>query len=146
MIARRAARAVAACDLEPRGLPESAILIVRRMPDPAPRRLLTDRSHWERKARAKLEQFAAEATRAAWDAAADSAPAVWFEDRTEMSACFTADIAAGQAQRRWWWRIPLRQLDRQHPYRARFELFCCASRMRYRKSCGCWRSTTGSKQ
>ena len=115
MIARRAARAVASCDLEPRGLPESAILIVRRMPDPAPRRLLTDRSHWERKARAKLQQFAAQAIRAPWNEVADSAPAVWFEDRTEMTACFTADLAAGQARHRWWWRIPLRQLGSTTP-------------------------------
>jgi hypothetical protein len=110
MIGRRAARAVAACDLEPRGLPESAILIVRRLPDPAPRKLLTDRLHWERRARARLEELSEHAIRVAYQSTPDAAQAVWFEDQAEMTACLVADLAAGQAHRRWWWRIPLRQI------------------------------------
>jgi hypothetical protein len=104
-------RALAGADLRPRGLPPAAILVVRTLRDPLPRRLTLDRGgmgpppEWEHAVAAALDELARGAARPAHDAVPANADAVLFADRAELLACLLRDRAAGAVASRWWWRL-----------------------------------------
>jgi len=100
---------------EPRGMPPSATLLVRRVPDPLPRRLMSNwdaaRSspEWERAVLSSLEDFYRRAARPAHEFVPASAASVLFLDEGEMLACLALDLLNGNAAARWWWTAILRR-------------------------------------
>lgn len=107
-------RLLATAALRPQGLPPSAILVVRTLRDPLPRRLRLDRTgirpppEWEHAVAASLDDLARGAARPAHEAVGANAAAVLFADRAELLACLLADWAAGVITSRWWWRLVVR--------------------------------------
>jgi hypothetical protein len=85
-------------DLQPPGLPERAVLVVRRM-----KLGLVDGTTAER-TRASLADLRRVAARPAAGSVEPSADAVLFEDEAELLTCLTADLVHGVAGRRWYWR------------------------------------------
>ncbi len=112
---QRLSHALRSADLSPPGMPPSAILIVRRIQDPAPGTVLRDTAaprldqRWERAARGAARDALHRAARPARGPVAESADAVYFADRAELLACLAVDIAHGRAGQRWWWRALLRK-------------------------------------
>jgi hypothetical protein len=112
----RVSHLVESVDFEPRDMPPAAILIVRRFPDPMPRRLRGDASAlipspvWERAARSALGEIARQAARPAHAAVPSNANAVLFQDQAELLACLSRDLLNGEAGLLWWWRALLRSL------------------------------------
>jgi hypothetical protein len=110
----RVARLLGAADLEPRGLPPSAVLLVRRMDDPLPSRFVPDKfaarvtPEWEGATRNAIENHYRRAARPANESVSESAEAVLFSDGAEMLACLARDLCRGTATRFWWWRTKLR--------------------------------------
>lgn len=114
---RRAASALDNADLRPRGLPPGAILIVRRLADPAPGLLWQGApwqagQRWGEHARGAVERHWSHAARPAREPVPPNAQAVWFADAGEWLACLSVDMALGLAP--WWWAAWLR---RPVPYR-----------------------------
>jgi hypothetical protein len=97
-------------ELRPSGVPPAAVLIVRRMSDPLPRRLdpqlrvgAVDAA-WERAARNRLADLHRRAGRPRLGPVSDDADAVVFADEAELLACLARDIVGGRLRERWWWR------------------------------------------
>lgn len=97
-------------DLQPAGLPPSAVLIVRRLTESlsgigAVRG--TAGRHWERVVRARLEDLYRRAARPASGPTPGDCEAVVFMSRAELLACLARDLVRGVAWRRWWWQAVL---------------------------------------
>lgn len=108
-------------ELYPRHMPPYAILIVRRMRDPAPGRLAPWRAGprmdrlWESAARDAIEDVFARAVRPDRGHIDPNAQAVRFTDRSEMLACLAFDIVAGEVWAKWWWRSILKNMPSTTP-------------------------------
>jgi hypothetical protein len=106
----RAEHVLGAADLRPAGLPPHAILLVRRMVDPAPRRLSLDpgthapSGEWESVLRSRLADLYRGAGRPARGSVASDADAVVFADEAELLAACAIDVLDGRAADAWWWR------------------------------------------
>lgn len=114
---QRIARMLRSATLHPAGLPESAMLVVRRLADPLPSRLragprdfLPDAS-WQRAVADALEKLAASASRPAYGAVPAETNAVLFCDRAEVLAALALDWMSGTLPVQWWWREILRGGD-----------------------------------
>lgn len=97
-------------DLQPAGLPPSAVLIVRRLTESlsgigAVRG--TAGRYWERVVRARLEDLYRRAARPASGPIPVDCEAVVFMSRAELLACLVRDLVRGLARRRWWWQAVL---------------------------------------
>ena len=88
-------------DLRPPGLPDRAVLVVRRMD------LARVDGSTAQRTRAALAGLRQGAPRPAAGPVGASASAVLFGDEVELLACLTADLADGVASRRWYWRAVL---------------------------------------
>lgn len=111
----RAARLVQVCDLQPRGLPPSATLCIRRLRDPLPGKLslhhnlsIIPRPEWQRALSDALDELTRSAVRPVSGQVPLSAQAVVFMDRAELLACFALDWLSGSVTQHWWWRTLLR--------------------------------------
>ena len=104
-------------DLRPLGIPPTAILIVRRLVDPLPRRIAPHRravridAAWEKAAQNALANLYRRAARPGQEAVPANAKAVRFADEGEMVACLALDIGQKQASERWWWRGILQTIN-----------------------------------
>jgi len=108
-VQRRVAEMAASLDLSGSWLTPAAILCVRRLDDPRPRRLpLADRGirplrEWEAAARSRVGELARGAARPARGPVPLSADAVLFLDRSELIACLARDWTDNLAASCWWW-------------------------------------------
>lgn len=114
---QRISRMLRSSTLHPSGLPESAMLVVRRLADPLPSRLragprdlLPDPS-WQRAVADALEKLAGSAARPAYGAVPADTNAVLFYDRAEVLASLARDWMSGTLPVQWWWRELLRGRD-----------------------------------
>src|SRR5689334_4440821 len=114
---QRIARMLRSATLHPAGLPESSMLVVRRLADPLPSRfragpldILPDAS-WQRAVASALERLAASAARPAYGAIPAEVEAVLFYDRAEVLASLALDWMSGALPMQWWWRELLRGRD-----------------------------------
>src|SRR5580765_1332127 len=114
---QRIARMLRSATLHPAGLPESSMLVVRRLADPLPSRfragpldILPDAS-WQRAVASALERLAASAARPAYGAVPGEVEAVLFYDRAEVLASLALDWMSGALSIQWWWRELLRGRD-----------------------------------
>ena len=111
--ALRAASMLRSADIRPPGMPPSATLIVRRLVDPAPRRLrlvsgaAVSRA-WEQAARESMAGLYRHAAGSANGAIPPDAEAVLFLDEAELLAHLAMDLRDGVASGRWWWQHRLR--------------------------------------
>jgi hypothetical protein len=94
----RAEAQLRALDMQHAGLPERAILIVRRL-----ELGVMDRTAAQR-VRAALDETRRAAERPAFGPVGASARAVLFGDQVELLACLTTDLVHGTARERWYWR------------------------------------------
>lgn len=85
-------------ELQPPGLPERAILIVRRM------ELAQVDGSTAQRTRAALADLRRRAARPPAGPVDGSAGAVLFDDQVELLTCLTADLVHGTACARWYWR------------------------------------------
>jgi hypothetical protein len=114
---QRIERMLRSASLHPSGLPESAMLVVRRLADPLPSRLragpfdLLPDASWQRAVTASLEKLAASAARPAYGAVPAETDAVLFYDRAEVLAALALDWMGGTLPVQWWWREFLRGRD-----------------------------------
>jgi hypothetical protein len=110
----RTEHVLAGADIRPRGMPPSAVLVVRRIRDPVPRRLSLDhvaiggRTEWEAAVRSRIADLYRTAARPASGQVASDADAVAFSDEAELLAAFVLDVLDGAAGNRWWWRAVFR--------------------------------------
>jgi hypothetical protein len=115
-LAARARRLVETAQEVRLDLPPSACLLVRRLRDPLPRRLLSSHqtivpsAEWEVAVRRALERCAREAARPATGPVPANANAVLFYDQGELLACLARDLVGGEATLRWWWLALRRSL------------------------------------
>ena len=93
----RVESALRALDLEPPGVADRAVLVVRRV------ELTGVNDSAARRARQTLADWRRRATRPAWQPVDPSAGAVLFTDEVELLACLTVDLADGVADQRWYW-------------------------------------------
>jgi hypothetical protein len=112
----RAASELQAAELTPAGLPPAAVLVVRRLADPMPRRFRAahrrPRPEWERAVRGALAAQARSAARPDAHGRLDpSATAVLFDDEAQAIACLIVDRAHGGAASAWWWASLLPRLN-----------------------------------
>jgi hypothetical protein len=97
-------------DLRPAAMPPAAVLIVRRLSDPAPgclparRRTVRVDRRWEQSAQDALSQQYRRAYRPRRGTVPESAGAVVFEDEAELLACMALDLSRGLVPSRWWWK------------------------------------------
>ncbi len=107
-------RLLAGIDVHPASLPDAAVLLVRRLADPAPRGVRIGEPGprpllaWERALQRAVERAAREAARPALGPVPPSAPAVVFLDPSELLACLARDLIAGDLGGAWWWQAWLR--------------------------------------
>ena len=101
--------------LQPEGMPPSAVLVVRSMHDPLPGRIAMDfasaatpSAEWQTAAQARLAALYRRAARPASGAVPGTAEAVLFADFGELLACLALDLCAG-AGNSWWWKSILRR-------------------------------------
>ncbi len=113
----RAARELAGADLSPPGLPPAAVLVVRRLADPLPRRLagreprLRPDAAWERAVRERLAAALRSAARPDPHGVVPAeAPALVFADEAELLACVVRQRVRGELAALWWWRAVRRRL------------------------------------
>jgi hypothetical protein len=113
----RAARELAGADLSPPGLPPAAVLVVRRLTDPLPRRLagreprLRPDAAWERAVRERLAAALRSAARPDPHGVVPAeAPALVFADEAELLACVVRLRVHGDLAALWWWRAVRRRL------------------------------------
>jgi hypothetical protein len=106
---RRIDQLLAGASVHPPGLPQSAVLCVRRLADPRPGALRLDSGairpppDWEAAVGDALEYELRAAARPAHGAVPSGANAVLFADRAELLACLAADWVHGELASRWWW-------------------------------------------
>ncbi len=116
-VQRRAEAVLRTMHWRPRALPASAILCIRRFPDPKPGTLRLDHqwsgdsTSWQRAAGEALDRFADKAARPLNGPVPANAEAVVFLDPAEMLACLARDWTDGSVGLRWWWRSLLRTTD-----------------------------------
>ena len=97
-------------DLNPPGLPRSAIVCIRKFHDPLPGSLRVQPSGtpspytWEHAVQASLKRLVEHALYPARDAVPLNAEAVIFADQQEMLACLARDWCAGNSSGCWWWQ------------------------------------------
>jgi hypothetical protein len=109
--------ALAAADLHPAGLPATAIICIRRFPDPRPGVFaandggLRPPSQWEAATRAALADLVQQAARPIQGPVPAGAEAVLFADRAELLACLARALSDGTAYLHWWWPSLLRGAD-----------------------------------
>src|SRR5215467_3824301 len=114
---QRLAHMLGSATLHPSGLPESAMLVVRRLADPLPSRLragprdLLPDASWQQAVASALEKLAASAARPAYGAVPAETNAVLFYDRAEVLASLALDWMSGTLSVQWWWRELLRGRD-----------------------------------
>ena len=89
-----------ALDLEPPGLAERSVLVVRRLD-------LVDAGAGS-EVRSKLADLRRAAARPSTGPVGPDAQAVLFADQVDLLCCLTADLVAGAADGRWYWRQILR--------------------------------------
>jgi len=94
----RAESRLRSLDLEPPGLPDRAVLIVRQLTLPSAGAATAQQ------ARATLAGLRRAADRPAAGPVGAAAVAVLFRDEVELLTCLTSDILHGTAGRRWYWR------------------------------------------
>ncbi len=115
-IGRGVSQALGLAAFESSHLPPSAVLFVRRLRDPLPRRLLSSQrgvapsAEWEVAMRGALDRCAREAARPALEPVPGNANAVLFADQGELLACLARDLLTGEAALRWWWVAMRRSL------------------------------------
>lgn len=91
-------------------LSPSAVLCIKRLPDPRPGTLrlksgdLRPAAAWQQAWLAIVEDKVRHAVRPALGAAPADAEAVVFADRAELLACLALDWCEGFVSARWWWR------------------------------------------
>jgi hypothetical protein len=111
----RLARLLSTAQLQPSGLPDSAVVVVRNFRDPKPGLLRLDQSGgnlpaaWNQAANESLTRIASKAARPAREAVPPGAEAVVFLDRSELLACLARDWCEGSLMSRWWWQSLLKQ-------------------------------------
>jgi hypothetical protein len=102
-------RLLAGASLRP-SLPPAAVLVVRRLHDPAPGTVRADAGQamlppaWEQAVSTTLDRVALRAARPAREPVPTEADAVLFADRAELLACLARDWRGGTVGVRWWWR------------------------------------------
>ncbi len=112
----RVSHLVESAAFEPAAVAPSAILLIRRLSDPLPRRLWSDPCalrpalEWERAAGSAIEDCYRSAARPARGPIPRSAEVVLFTDPGEMLACLALDLLNGDAATVWWWKAILRAL------------------------------------
>ncbi|MCS6844212.1 MAG: hypothetical protein NZ528_07815 [Caldilineales bacterium] len=101
----RAERHLAGVDWQLPGLPPAAVLVLRRVSGPA---LSAERPwpspDWRERVQRQMADLARRAAQPAQAAVSPAAPAILFSDEAELLACLTADVLAGRATGRWYWR------------------------------------------
>ena len=125
----RMSQLVGGTEFHPSGMPPAAVLIVRRLRDPMPRRLspsswlepATVRA-WQGAARSSLADYYRHAARPALGHIASGAQAVVFDDPSELVACLARDLVLNRAIQHWWWQALLRRLP-STPARALVQVF-----------------------
>ncbi len=104
-------------EFRPQGMPPSAILIVRRLSDPLPRRVATRGAYkrrcteWERAVKDRLGELYRHAVHPSFRQKANEAEAIVFADEAEMFACLVFDVSRRTVKRRWWWRYFSRKIS-----------------------------------
>jgi len=104
-------------DWSPPGLPQTAILCLRRLTGRLPGgpriRAIPSRPAcaWGSGFSKSLEQNARDAARPAREVVGADANAVYFADHAELLACLALDCCAGSAFTRWWWKALFPALD-----------------------------------
>lgn len=107
-------------ELYPPEMPPSAILMIQRLKDPLPGRMLPDSSavrvdpEWERAVRGALSDLWRTAARPdrRTGAVPDDADAVAFTGPAELLACVAAALVAPGARVRWWFRALINEAGR----------------------------------
>ena len=105
---------VGQADLQPQGLPASAVLIIRKLRDPMPGRIPNTLGHrlhhsgWEQVVRDQLADITRTAVRPDKGVVHDHGEAVLFTDQAEMLACLALDLINSSAGQHWWWQTLLR--------------------------------------
>lgn len=113
----RLASALSAAELEPAGLPTTAIVVIRKLRDPQPGRLRLKQPgqppplDWQQAVGQRVDALARCAARPAHGFVPDSVDAVLFMDRSELLACLAHDWCCDAIATRWWWRSLLRDPD-----------------------------------
>lgn len=108
----RVGRALESADLQPAGLPRSAVVCIRHLRVPGGVRFdLTDTrlaAAWQAAVAKSIEQMVTRAASPALAPVPSDAPAVVFLDRAELLACIASDWCDGLLPTRWWWQGLLR--------------------------------------
>ena len=98
-----AERALAGLSLAPAGLPDAAILCLRRVQARADlQQALNGRAAREASVQAQAAAAWSSAARPAQGPVGPACAAVWFADEAELLACLARDLLQGSAQT-WWW-------------------------------------------
>lgn len=114
---RQVASALNSLSLHPAGLPASAILCIRTLPDPKPGLLrlpandMRATQTWGQAVNHSIDQLARQAARPILGAVPAKVEAVLFADRSELLTCLALDWCAGEVNTRWWWQSLLRQRE-----------------------------------
>jgi hypothetical protein len=112
----RVERLLSNIDLHPPGLSSGAILIVRKLDNPAPVGVSTSlqpvQANWQELLRNQITALYAAAARPALGAVPLNAPSVLFVDPGEMLTCLTRDLLNGQVKEHWYWQQVLRDVLR----------------------------------
>jgi hypothetical protein len=111
-------RQLAGVDVHPSSLPPSAVLLVRRLSDPAPGTLrerdpaMLAPAAWTRALQRAVDRAARGAVRPAAGPVPASATAVVFLDQAELIACLARDFLLGGLAANWWWQAWLQATGR----------------------------------
>jgi len=103
-------RLLGSADWRPPGMPPTAVLVVRHMPDPLPGKLVSNLSAvrvsqvWETAVLRQMDTLYHDAARPNRGQLPLSALAVLFADEAEMLACLALDMGLGLTITRWWWQ------------------------------------------
>jgi len=112
----RLAHQLNTADLHPTGLPPPAILVVRRMNDPLPGRIVSTRpvvrvdTAWETACRRSLEKSYRKAARPRQGLILGEPEAVVFADEAEMLACLLLAKQRSLSPAAWWFRMIVNRL------------------------------------
>src|SRR5574341_654702 len=103
-------RLLASADLQPPGIPATAILCVNKISavEPARSSRVSTALAWQSALRGSLAEIAARAVRLSAVNTATAANAVVFGSWAELMACLARDWSAGAVADRWWWRAVLK--------------------------------------
>ena len=110
----RVSRMLSCVELRPTMLPPSAILFIRRLPDPLPGAVHLEAhdfqppAAWREALTRRINQLAAAAVYPARGEAANDSEAVIFSQQSELLACLAHDWLHSDLTARWWWQSFLR--------------------------------------